>query len=544
MHALPAPMSDTATLNFLWSQALVAGLHAAGVRDAVISPGSRSTPLALALLRQDGFTCHVAVDERAAAFFALGLARASGQPAVLLATSGTAPANWLPAVVEASLAGVPMLLFSADRPPELHGCGANQTVEQAAMFAPYVRASHAPGAPAAGFDPAWLHRLAARAVEQATWPHPGPVHVNQPFREPLVPSGAELPRPSLAPIVVDRPRLLPDDDAVGDLARCLSGRRGVIVCGEQPFAAAFPGAVAALAARLDSPILAEPLSNLRFGAHDRSRLLVRYNLWLGDIPAVGEDRPEWVLRFGAWPVTRNLQDYVAAVAEHIVVDPWPRWSDPAHRVTRMLRADPASLCLALLAQHPAPAPSAWRARLAVRELGAQEAATGRYIGRLIDVLPDGHAVFVGNSLAIRQLDSYAGTGGKTLRFFGNRGASGIDGNVSTALGISAAAGPLVALIGDLTLQHDLGGLALAGGLDAVIVAVNNGGGGIFDHLPQSALPEFVCGWRTPQDIDFAAAANTFGLRFAACDTPAGLAAVVGAAIVRGGPHLVEYRVRD
>ena len=537
-------MDVAATLNLDWSRALVAGLQAAGVRHAVISPGSRSTPLALALLRQDGLACHVAVDERAAAFFALGLARASGRPAVLLATSGTAPANWLPAVVESSLAGVPMLLVSADRPPELHGCGANQTVEQAAMFAPYVRASHAPGAPVAGFDPAWLHRLAARAVEQASWPHPGPVHVNQPFREPLVPATETPVGPSLAPIALDHPRLLPDDDAVGDLARQLSGRRGVIVCGEQPFAAGFPDAVAALAARLDSPILAEPLSNLRFGTHDRARLLGRYNLWLGDIPTVCEDRADWVLRFGTWPVTRNLQDYVAAAAEHIVVDPWPRWSDPAHRVTRMLRADPTALCEALLAQRLVPASPDWRARLAVRESGSQGAATGHFIGHLIDVLPDGHAVFVGNSLAIRQLDSYAGTGGKILRFFGNRGASGIDGNVSTALGIAAVAGPLVALIGDLTLQHDLGGLALAGGLDAVIVAVNNGGGGIFDHLPQSALPEYVRGWRTPQDIDFAAAANTFGLRFAACDTPAGLAAVVGAAIARGGPHLVEYRVAD
>ena len=167
-------MDDTATLNLDWSRTLVTGLQAAGVRHAVISPGSRSTPLALALLRHEGLTCHVAVNERAAAFFALGLARASGWPAALLATSGTAPANWLPAVVEASLAGVPMLLVSADRPPELHGCGANQTVEQAAMFAPYVRASHAPGAPVAGFDPAWLHRLAARAVErQLASPRPG-----------------------------------------------------------------------------------------------------------------------------------------------------------------------------------------------------------------------------------------------------------------------------------------------------------------------------------------------------------------------------------
>lgn len=533
-------MNDTAALNFLWSQTLVAGLHAAGVRDVVISPGSRSTPLALALLRQEGLACHVAVDERTAAYFALGLARASGWPAILLATSGTAPANWLPAVVEASSAGVPMLLVSADRPPELHGCGANQTIEQAALFAPYVRASHAPGTPAAGFDPAWLHRLAARAVEQAVWPYPGPVHVNQPFCEPLVPVGGVPPCASFPALRLDRPRLLPDDDAVGDLAGQLSGRRGVIVCGEQPAAPGFADAVTALAARLDSPILAEPLSNLRFGAHDRSRILARYNLWLGDVLAVGEERPDWVLRFGAWPVTRHLQDYAAAAGEQIIVDPWPRWSDPAHRVTRILRADPTPLCQALLARELLPAPAMWSAHFAARDSGAECAASGHYIASIMDALPDGQAVFVGNSLAIRQMDSFSGSGSKGLRLFANRGASGIDGNVSTALGVAAVAGSVVAVIGDLTCQHDIGGLALARGLNAVIVVVNNGGGRIFDHLPQSALPEFERGWLTPQQIDFAAAARSFGIAHNRCSEAGELRVAVCAALQAGGPHLVEF----
>ncbi len=181
-------MIDTGTLNFLWSQALVAGFVAAGCEHAVLSPGSRSTPLALAMLRQPGLHCSVAVNERSAAFFALGIAKASRRPVMLLATSGTAPANWLPAVIEASQSAVPLILISADRPPELQGCGANQTIDQIGLFGSHVRGSHPLGAPHPDFDPAWLHRLAARVVEQASWPHPGPVHVNQPFREPLLPA--------------------------------------------------------------------------------------------------------------------------------------------------------------------------------------------------------------------------------------------------------------------------------------------------------------------------------------------------------------------
>ena len=167
-------MIDTGTLNFLWSQAMVAGFAAAGVTHAVISPGSRSTPLALSILRQPAMDCTVAVDERSAAFFALGIAQASRRPVVLLATSGTAPANWLPAVIEASQSAVPLILISADRPPELQGCGANQTIDQIGLFGSHVRGSHPLGAPHPEFDPAWLHRLAARVVEQASWPHPGP----------------------------------------------------------------------------------------------------------------------------------------------------------------------------------------------------------------------------------------------------------------------------------------------------------------------------------------------------------------------------------
>jgi 2-succinyl-5-enolpyruvyl-6-hydroxy-3-cyclohexene-1-carboxylate synthase len=534
-------MTDIGTLNFLWSQTLIAGFVVAGVRQAVISPGSRSTPLALAMLRQPGLSCHVAVDERSAAFFALGIAKASRRPVLLLATSGSAPANWLPAIVEASQAATPLIAISADRPPELQDCGANQTIDQVGLFGAHVRASHAPGAPFAEFDPAWLHRLAAQACEQATWPHPGPVHINQPFREPLLPA-EELPPPARhAAIRSGAGPQVPDGGAIDALAGSMSGRPGLIVCGELPAQAGFAVAVTELAAKLACPILAEPLSGLRFGAHDRARVCVRYNAWLGSPDGAVGLHPEWILRFGNAPVTRKLQYYLdsAVPAVHAVVDPLPRWSDPARRVTHLLRADPLLACRALLAKNPAPAPGEWQDGFAAHEAVVPDAGNAWHIAPLVDELPAGYAVFIGNSMAIRQFDTHSGSADRELPLFANRGASGIDGNISTALGIAVEHGRVLALLGDLTCQHDLGGLALARGRDAIIVAVNNGGGGIFEQLPQAALPEFDLGWRTPQQLDFSHAAGAFGIAHARAAGVDELRRALRHAIAIGGPHLIE-----
>ena len=536
-------MTDTGTLNFCWSQAMIAGFVAAGASNAVISPGSRSTPLALAMLRQPRLRCHVAVDERSAAFFALGIAKASQKPVLVLATSGTAPANWLPAVIEASQSGIPLLLISADRPPELQGCGANQTIAQIGLFGAHVRASHALGTPHDGFDPGYLHRFAARACEQASWPHPGPVHINQPFREPLLPLAETTEAGIPETLCVAHPALQPASEDIADLAKRISGRPGVIVCGEMRGRPENGDAIAALAKRLNSPIIAEPLSGLRFGKHDRSHLCVRYSHWLADQAFVEQHRPEWVLRFGAFPVTRNLQNYVGEIREtHAVVEPWPKWTDPAHCLTHLFRAEPVDVCSALLAETLLAAPDSWHQAFAAREAGAAAIANATHISELIKEIPELTPLFVGNSLAIRQLDSLSGSGEKAIHFYGNRGASGIDGNISTAMGISAVHGSVVALLGDLTTQHDLGGLALAQGRNAVIVVLNNAGGGIFDHLPQSDLPEFEQGWRTPQQIRFKHAALTFGLGFELAESIEDFRRMLRAALAAGGPHLIELQM--
>ena len=535
-------MIDNGTLNYCWSQAMVAGFVAAGVTDAIISPGSRSTPLALAMLRQTRLRCHVVIDDRSAAFFAQGIAKASHRPTLLLATSGTAPANWLPAVIEASQSGIPLILLSADRPPELQDCGANQTIDQLNLFGVYVRASHALGTPEQGFDPDYLHRLAARACAKASWPHPGPVHINQPFREPLIPETTP-PIPDIPEkIGVSPPEQLPAVEDIRDLSQRISGRPGIIVCGEMPTTDAERNAIAILADRLNCPILAEPLSGMRFGKHDRSHVFVRYNAWLAT-QGIADQPPEWILRFGAFPVTRHLQNFIAGISStHALAEAWPRWTDPGHRITHLLRANLLELCAALLSENMTPAPNGWLHQFIQKEEIEAEKAESNHIGVLLDVLPDQTALFVGNSLAIRQLDNHSGHAGKVIHIYGNRGASGIDGNISTAMGIASVHGTAVALIGDLSCQHDLGGLALAQGRNVVIVVVNNAGGGIFDHLPQRNLPEFEQGWRTPQQISFEHAALTFYLGYCRAESHDEFRNKLTAAIQTGGPHLIELKL--
>ncbi|MBP6037036.1 MAG: 2-succinyl-5-enolpyruvyl-6-hydroxy-3-cyclohexene-1-carboxylic-acid synthase [Azonexus sp.] len=543
---------DTASLNLLWSHVLVGGFAAAGVRRAVISPGSRSTPLALALLRHGAIACHVLVDERSAAFFALGLTKASGLPTLLLATSGSAPGHWLPAAIEADRAGVPLLLISADRPAELQGCGANQTIDQSGLFAGFLRERVLLEAPHRDFDPAWLHRLAARLVEKSLAPLAGPVHLNQAFREPLVPSGDIPPPPALAAVAVFPPSPpSPSAEALAAIATAQASGPGIIVCGpaRNPADPDFPPAVGALARHLDCPILAEPLSGLRFGPWDRSRVCCRQDRWLRRTDFLSAHRPSWVLRFGDTPVGRPLQDYAARAPSVILVEPGPRWNDPAHAASAVVRADPTRLCQALAEHLPALPRPGWRAAFRAAEDEANAAlarlalpAEARLLAALIAAAPPGCPVFVGNSLPIRDLDSFSGSDSKTLEFFANRGASGIDGSLSTAAGIAAARGPTLALLGDLAAQHDIGGLAALRGLPLVAVVIKNGGGGIFEHLPQARLPEFEAAWLTPQGIDLASTARAFGLNGLTLSDPKEFPPVLAQAIAAGGPCLIEVQV--
>ena len=541
-------MNDCGQLNLDWSAALIGGLVAAGVRDVVLSPGSRSTPLALTCLRHPDLRCEVVLDERSAAWFALGLAKAGGTPVALLCTSGTAAANWLPAVVEANQSAVPLLLLSADRPPELQGWGANQTINQGHLLNGQIRAFHAPGAPFASFDPHWLHQLAARAVAESRWPLPGPVHLNLAFREPLLPANPAVNFPLLPAIGTSQPMLAPATQSIAALARHLSGKRGVIVCGGGEFSEGFADAVGALANTLCCPILAEPLSGLRFGVHDRTHVCCHHELWLRKEGTQAALKPDWVLRFGAYPVTRTLQRYVASSEALYLIESQGRWPDPEHRTQQLLRSDPTLASRALLGETLVAADSRWMSDFTAEETRTRHWLTetpqppeASLFAGLCRALPAGAQFFCGNSMPIRDLAAYSGCGDSALRFHANRGASGIDGNIATAAGL-AACGPTIAVIGDLTAQHDIGSLALMSGRPLVVVVINNGGGGIFEFLPQAGLPEFEAAWLTPQQFGLRPAAEAFGVRYQRTDDP--LAAVASAvdALAGGTPMLVELVV--
>ena len=546
-------MSDAAAANLRWAMALVDGLVAAGVGHAVISPGSRSTPLALACLRHPRLRTWIQVDERSAGFFALGLSKADRRPVALVCTSGSAPANWFPAVIEANHGLIPLILLTADRPAELRDCGANQTINQVRLFGSQVRASHElPPAETTAAALKYLGWLAARAVDQSRWPLPGPVHINVPLREPLVPSGA-LPEYAVAakPKTVSYPAMLPPADEIARWATELSGRPGLIMCGDGEYRDGFPAALAQLAEQLACPVLADPLSNLRFGAHDRSRIFSRYDAFLRRANFTETHSPEWVLRFGAMPVSRQLQNTLAACTEarHFLVEAHGRWPDPLHLTTRLLRADADAVCAALVAARPFPAPAAWLEDFAAEErraAGLAQVAAKPIEAEVVESLLHqlaGGCLFSGNSMAIRDLDNFAAGGEAPLRIVGNRGASGIDGNVSTALGLCAALGrPVTALLGDLAFYHDMNGLLAARGLNITFVVLNNGGGGIFSYLPQSELEDFERAWLTPTELDFSHAARMYGLEYRKVECGEDFDAALAAALENDGPDLIEVTV--
>lgn len=533
-----------AETNARWAAAIIGGLAGAGVTRVVVSPGSRSTPLAVAALRNPAVKVDVVLDERAAAFFALGLAKALGQPAALICTSGSAVANWHPAAIEADAGTVPLILLSSDRPPELLDCGANQAIDQARLFGQSLRAFHA--LPPADDRSGWLANLMAQSVLESRWPLAGPVQINVPFREPLLAEGTEgFDAPAGSGPVPTLPVACPGEDDLAGLAAALSGRRVAIVCGTKAMPAS---SLARLAERLGAPILADPLSGLRFGGHDRSRVVAAYDLFL----APGRLVPDVVLRFGPPPVSKPLGQWAgfAPVEEWVVLDQ-PRWSDPTRRATRMIAGDIGAVADGLARHARVPADPSWFSAFARAEALAQDAvaasgvAEASVVAALLDALGEESLLFLGNSTVIRDVDAYSGTRATAIAAIGNRGASGIDGNLSTFLG-AASSGRYrraAALVGDLTFLHDASGLAAWRG-DVTLCVLANGGGTIFDRLPQARLlpkEEYEQGWLTPQDTDVALAALAHGYDHERVGAN-GFAAALGRCLGSPGRHLIEIAV--
>ncbi len=561
--------------------AFVDELARSGIRHVCIAPGSRSAPLALTIARHPALRGWVHLDERSAAFFALGMARALGAPVALVCTSGTAAANFLPAVVEAWRAGVPLLVLTADRPPELRDVGAAQTIDQQRIYGSHAKWSVDVALPEA--TPAMLRyarTLACRAVAHSAAVPAGPVHLDLPFREPLVPVAGAAPsgldagdllawsgRPDSAPwVAIHDAAPAPSPVAVRTLVTLLAGAcRPLIICGPQPDDL-LAISLAGLAATLGIPILADPLSQLRWGAHRRGCVIDRYDAALRHDATAAALVPDLIVRVGAPPTSKALLQYVQRhdTVHQVVVDP-ARWPDPTLRASHVIHADPRLLADASFAEIARDAVSMscddeWLPRwqrldattsgaLARHASSLAEPFEGAALAAVMDAVPAGATLFVSSSMPVRDLDAFAAGDDRFVRVLANRGANGIDGVVSTALGAAAAlraegGGPLVLVVGDVALYHDLNGLLAVRQheIDATIVLLNNDGGGIFSFLPQAGETEhFEHLFGTPHGLDFSHAAAMYGVRYSRTGTVAELRARLDAAIGAPGVDLVELR---
>ena len=533
--------------TYILLRAFVDELVRCGMQAACTAPGSRSTPLVLSLVRDERLRCYSHLDERVAGFFAVGLAKASGLPVAVACTSGTAAVELAPAVYEAHEARVPLVVLTADRPPELRDVGAGQTIDQLKLYGDAAKWFVEVGTHEA--TPArlrWIRTLACRAFWTATTGRRGPVHLNVPLREPLVlDEGETLPpddsgRPGGRPWVAHA-------QAYAKPAQVTSGgARGVIVAGRDERHPALPKALARAAERCGYPLLADPLSGARRGG----AAVAHYDALLRDEAFAAAHAPDFVLRVGDLPTSKPLRQWLAGQADAVQVrlDPEEGWQDPDGVVEAMLVADPVATLDALDASADPAWLRSWRAadEAAARAIAATlgDALSEPLVAAQLGAdLPPTATCFVASSMPVRDVETFWPARDAPPRALSHRGANGIDGSVSGALGAAAAgAGPVVLLVGDVALAYDLGALASAArlGLSLTIVLLNNDGGGIFSFLPvareRDAFEEHVA---TPHGLDFARAAALYGCAYTRAHDSAALRTALDAA--GDGVALIEVR---
>jgi 2-succinyl-5-enolpyruvyl-6-hydroxy-3-cyclohexene-1-carboxylate synthase len=561
-------MTTAANPSHALALVLVDELARLGITDAVLAPGSRSAALAMAFHDDPRIRLHVEVDERSAGFLAVGLARVTGRPAPVVVTSGSAVANLHPAVVEADTGMVPLLLLTADRPPELRETGANQAIDQLGIFGRAPRWAVDLGVPEdrAGSNAFW-RASTGRAVAEATGLSgaAGPVHVNLPFREPTVPLTDDGRTAATAPfahdldgrtggrpwVTVDRaPRHAPEAELQDLAARIAGTERGLVVVGQTTTR---PGPMLDLARAAGWPVVAEPTSGARRGP----LAVANVEALLSHAGFARSHVPDLVVRVGRTGLSRALSRHLGPKVPQVAIDPDGAWHDPERAVGELLIADVTLTCASLARLLGTPSGSEWTdgwlaADAAVRAaidaaLDAEEAPseprTARDLGA---VLPDGTTLVVASSMPVRDLDRFL-VPRDGLRVLANRGASGIDGTVSSVLGVALGNdhGPTVALVGDLALLHDANGFLLsadAPAVDATFVVVDNDGGGIFSFLPQSRFPgSFERVFGTPHGRDLADLARFHRLGYTRVDAAADLPGAVSDALAAGGVRLVHVR---
>ncbi len=500
-----------------------------GLTDVVISPGSRSTPLAMTMTQHPDINQWVIIDERSAAFFALGLAKKKNRAVAIVCTSGTAAANYYPAIVEAHYGRVPLVALTADRPHELRDVGAPQSIEQIGLYGYYAKWFHEMALPEADSKMLeYARSKASRAVNTATNGNAGPVHLNFPLREPLIPdftiAGLWGRRNDQAYYpVFNGERRLHLDQLNHLIQKLQSHQKGLLVCGPQ-LDKEFAEAVVQLAASWQVPILADPLSQVRSGQHHKDQVIEGYDAILRNDSIRKQLKPDFIIRFGAMPVSKAYLFYAKEHSEipQYIVESEASYREPAGNRTEFIYADPELLCNDLAAADITVDEKwleKWQSMNQVAKKYLLEHDDSNMLTEgdatriLMEVIPDESSLYVGNSMSIRDVDTFFMTTPKRLNILANRGANGIDGMVSSGLGAASTGDPVTLLLGDLSFFHDSNGLLAAKQykLNLTILLINNNGGGIFSFLPQVNYKDhFEALFGTPMDVNFQHIVEMYG----------------------------------
>ena len=522
---------------------LVDELYQLGVRHAVFSPGSRSTTLAMLFQSHGGFHTYMNIDERSAGFMALGIAKAQNEPAVLVCTSGSALTHYGPAVVEAKHSGVPMIILSADRPYTLQQVGAPQTIDQQKYFGTAVNYYEELSVPSESHYYTYPRQVARRAYLKANDHKLGPVHINVPLFEPLVPNREEE---YFKQGRSEKPFRLVKHQEIASLGSLLDAKRVLILGGPS---VTNPKAVVDFADRIGAVVIGDPLSNLR----QYEGVISTYDAFLAHHERWDDLRPDVVIQLGQIPVSKRIQQWMVTLTDidYISISPTADVMNPSLTTTIHVMADIdvflGEISLGISVAQDIEYVRVWQdiesnSREQLDKV--QEEPTlfeGRTIHMLQQIMPDEGQILVANSMSIRDMDYFWATGRSQAMVYGNRGTNGIDGTVSTALGLSTNGKPTVMVTGDLSFFHDLNGLAIGKthGMNLTIILHNNDGGGIFQYLPQKGTDDFDYLFNTPQGIDYSGLATMYGLDYVKVTTNAELEVAMKQYIGTEGIHLIE-----
>lgn len=528
--------------NTIWAKIFVDQLAELGVRYACISPGSRSTPLTYSLAKNRKIKSYINIDERSSAFFALGLAKSSGKPTIIVTTSGTAVAELYPAIIESYQQRVPLIICTADRPPQLIGTGANQTINQQNIFKNHIRWFRDIGLPSiseTGFR--HLQKIGVKAFQICSIEDKGPVHLNFPFRKPLEPfSYTDEINKKLHRIKPLR-HIQSKTDLVFSLSKSahkiteqvVKNERGIIIVGPMAYNLELNSQIKKLSKLIKYPIFADGLSHLRFGASKSdNNIIVNFNSILSAENFIQKHDPEVILQFGRTPTSSVIENFFSETnADRYLINQFGDLFDPTRNAKATLACDPKIFCEYVLADFKSKITNrkkfVWlndfiKADNISNKIKNEIIDKAKFpsepsiINEVIDLIPSGSQVFVGNSLPVRDLDNFQGLTSKKLIFYSNRGASGIDGVSSTAFGTASRNSPTILITGDLSFLHDLNALMIAikYSIPITIIVINNNGGGIFESLPiANKVIQFREFFITPHNLEFSNIVKSFGIDY-------------------------------